>query len=312
LRLLARHSIGLDPPRAAFGESLLSATIVVCTRNRPASLRRCLEGIAGLERAPDEVIVVDNTSGDPATKATAQGFGAVYTIEPNLGLSRARNRGLAESHSEIVAYLDDDATPDIHWLGFMLEPFKDPQVTTVTGRIVTPQSRIGNSARQTTRSLCSKDPEWFGIATFGGLGLGSNMAFRREACAGRKIFDERLGRGAPFEIAEENYAFAFLLSQGHTAVYLPDAVVFHPAQKPPDIQQEARNSIVFSMLLFAEFPGHRLDLLRFLYRRLRHKPLTWPRDSPDPGEIITSGWRVLLAASFSAALLFFRTRKPRD
>ena len=310
MRLVARQSIGLGAQPPARDELHLTATIVVCTRNRPAFLRSCLEGIAGLERAPDEVIVVDNTAGSQETETTAREFGAVYTVEPTKGLSRARNRGLAQSHSEIVAFLDDDATPDVHWLGMMLEPFKDPQVTTVTGRIITPQSRVGEIAVQTTRSLCNKDPEWFGTATFGGLGLGSNMAFRRKACAGQKIFDERLGRGAPFEIAEENYAFAFLLSQGYTAVYLPDAIVFHPSGDSPDIKQEARNSIAFSMLLFSVFPRHRLDLLRFLYRRLRRKPLTWPRDSPDPGEIITSGWRVLLTAFFRASLLFLRNRKP--
>jgi glycosyltransferase involved in cell wall biosynthesis len=258
------------------------------------------------------VIVVDNSTGDIETETVAREFGAVYAVEPTQGLSRARNRGLAESKSEIVAYLDDDATPDLHWLGFMLEPFIDPQVTTVTGRIITPQSRDGNGARLLTRSLCNKDPEWFGIATFGGFGLGSNMAFRRGACVGKKIFDERLGRGAPFEIAEENFAFAFLLSQGYTAVYLPDAIVYHPSQSPSDIKQEARNSMVFSMLLFSEFPGHRLDLLQFLYRRLRRKPLAWARETPDPGEIITSGWRVLVAAAFSAALLFLRTRKAKE
>ena len=307
---MARQSIGLGPPLSARDPLHLTATIVVCTRNRPAFLRSCLEGITAMDRGPDEIIVVDNTSGDQETESTAREFGAVYAVEPTQGLSRARNRGLAESHSEIVAYLDDDATPDVHWLGTILEPFKDPQVTTVTGRIVTPQSPAGTSAALTTRSLCNKDPEWFGTATFGGLGLGSNMAFRREACAGQKIFDERLGRGAPFEIAEENYAFAFLLSQGHTAVYLPGAIVFHPSGDSLDIKQEARNSIAFSMLLFSAFPRHRLDLLRFLYRRLRRKPLTWPRDSPDPGEIITSGWRVLLTAFFSASLLFLRNRKP--
>lgn len=275
-------------------------------------LRKCLQGISLLEHAPDEVIVVDNTIGDKETEAVAREFGAVYAIEPRQGLSRARNRGLAESHSEVVAYLDDDATPDVRWLGLMLDPFNDPQVTTVTGRIITPQSRVDGSTRLSSRSLCNKDPEWFGIATYGGFGLGSNMAFRRAACAGKKIFDERLGRGAPFEIAEENYAFAFLLSQGYIAVYLPDAIVFHPSRHTPDIKQEARNSIVFSMVLFSEFPGQRLDLLRFLYRRLRRRPLAWPRDTPDPGEIITSGWRVLIAASFSAALLFLRTRRTRE
>jgi hypothetical protein len=216
---------------------------------------------------------------------------------------------MLESHSEIVAYLDDDSTPEVHWLGHILEPFKDPKVTTVTGRIVTPESQIDPGVRLSTRSLSNKDKEWFGIAAFGGLGLGSNMAFRKDACAGQRIFDERLGRGAPFEVAEENYAFAFLLSKGYTAVYLPYAIVFHSSPSPREIRFEARNSIAFSMVLFSEFPGRRLDLFRFLYRRFQRKPLAWPRDTPDPGQIITSGWRVLIAAGFSAAVLFLRTKK---
>ena len=312
MRLVARQSMELDPGFAADDGSHLTASVVVCTRNRPACLRNCLEGIARLKRLPNEVVVVDNTSGDKETESLAREFGANYTVEPKQGLSRARNRGMAESRSDIVAYLDDDAIPDVRWLGLILGPFIDPRVTTVTGRIVTPQSVVATSEAQTSRSLCNKDADWFGIASFGGLGLGSNMAFRRNACDGQKIFDERLGRGAPFEIAEENYAFAFLLSQGYTAVYLPDAIVSHPKGRPSDIRQDARNSIAFSMLLFSEFPNSRRDLLRFLYGRLRRKPLSWPRNTPDPGEIITSGWRVLLSATFSAAVLFFRTRKARD
>jgi len=103
----------------------------------------------------------------------------------------------------------------------------------------------------------------FGIATFGGLGLGSNMAFRRAACAGKRIFDERLGRGAPFEIAEENYAFAFLLSKGYTVVYLPDAIVFHPPQIPPTSSKRRATRLRFPCCCF-RVPGQRLDLLRFL------------------------------------------------
>jgi hypothetical protein len=138
------------------------------------------------------------------------------------------------------------------------------------------------------------------------------MAIRRKACAGQRVFDERLGKGAPFQIAEGNYAFALLLLRGYTAVCVPDAIVFHPSLKPLEIAQEARNRVAYWMLLFSEFPSRRLDLLRFLFRRMRRKPLTWSRDAPDPGEIVTSGWRLLLAASVSAALLFFRTKKPRD
>ncbi len=301
----------LDTP-TVFEEPNLTATIVICTRNRPALLRKCLEGIARLERTPDEVIVVDNSSGDEETSAVTREFAAVYSVEPIQGLSRARNRGMSESNSEIVAYLDDDAVPDEHWLGNLLGPFKDAKVAAVAGRIVTPQPPEENSASQVARFLSNKDPKWFEILTFGGFGLGSNMAIRRNACAGQRVFDERLGRGAPFQIAEENYALAFLVSHGHIAVYLPDAIVFHPTLKPLKIAPEARNRVAYWMLLFSEFPDRRFDLLRFLFRRMRRKPLTWSRDAPDPGEIVTSGWRVLFAASFSAVLLFFRTKKPRN
>jgi glycosyltransferase involved in cell wall biosynthesis len=295
-----------------FEEADLTTTIVICTRNRPALLRKCLEGIAHLERAPDEVIVVDNTSGDAATAAVAREFSAVYTSEPIQGLSRARNRGLAESTSVIVAYLDDDAVPDERWLKFLLEPFADQRVAVVTGGTNSPESRAGGSNQEPTRFLSNKDRQWFEIAAFGGLGIGANMAVRKAACIGWKVFDERLGRGAPFQGAEEHHAFVHFLSLSYCAAYVPAAIVFHSCQKPDNIRREARNQIAYSMLLFSEYPGRRLDLLRFLFRRALRKPLTWPRDSPDPGEIITCGWRVLLAESLSAALLFFRTRKRRD
>jgi glycosyltransferase involved in cell wall biosynthesis len=309
LKPSARHTIGIDLSPSC-EEKLLTASVIVCTRNRPVSLRSCLEGLARLDHPPDEVIVVDNTPGDDETKTVAEDFGARYLIEAKPGLSRARNCGMAASRSEVVVYLDDDAIPDVQWLGRLLEPFNDPQVGLVTGRIVRSGAQQIDRPNQPARTLSKKDPEWFEIATFGGLGLGSNMAFRKSVGDSGAIFDERLGRGAPFEIAEENYAFALVLSKGDTAVFLPDAIVFHPPGKPSDIKQEARNLIAFSMLLLAEFPDRRSDLIKFLYRRIRRKPLTWPRDSPDPGEIITSGWSILFSASFSAAILFFKTPKP--
>ncbi|MDR3727472.1 MAG: glycosyltransferase family 2 protein [Terracidiphilus sp.] len=306
----ANYPVLLSPTLLKNSEQ--TVTIVICTRNRPASLMNCLNGIARLERAPDEIVVVDNTYGDTETEAVARAFSAVYKVEPIAGLSRARNRGLASSTSDIVAFMDDDATPDAHWLEFILLPFEDPQVTTVTGRIVTPQSFIRPNSMQSARSLSNRDPEWFEIATFGGLGLGSNMAFRRDSCGDQGIFNERLGRGAPLNMGEEHYAFACLLSRGHTAVYMPDAIIFHPSAKRNEITTEARNSIAYWMLLFAEFPQHRIDLLKFLVRRLRRKPLTWPRDSPEPGEVITSGCLVLVKASLAAILLYFRSRKPQN
>ncbi len=290
----------------------LTAAVVICTRNRPIPLRKCLEAVARLTRTPDEVVVVDNSQGDKETESVALEFSARYTLEPVEGLSRARNRALIEGNSEIVVYLDDDAVPDERWLESILEPFADPCVATVTGDTILPGSCVARNSPEPSWKLCNKDPRWFEIAAFGGLGIGTNMALRRSVCSGWNVFDERLSRGALFEGMEEHHAFVRLLSMGHSAAHVPAAIVYHRSQMRGDIKQEARNQFGYSMLLFSEYPSHRLDLLRFLFGRMRHRPLTWSRDSPDPGEIITSGWRVLLTAGLSAIPLFLRNRKPKN
>ena len=286
----------------------VTVSVVICTRFRPAALRECLCAIAALGRRPDELIVVDNSVGDKGTEELALEFSAAYIIEPGAGLSRARNRGLAESKSQIVAYLDDDALPEEHWLEKIVEPFNDARVAVVTGAAIAPDSG-GHSVKLTRPFVLDKTvSRWFEIAAFGGLGIGTNMALRKSACTLPGFFDERLGRGAPFHAMEEHHAFVKLLSQGNSAVYFPAAVVYHVSQNPMNIEREARCQFAYSMLLFSEFSERRADLLRFLYQRFRRRPLTWLRDAPDPGEIVSSSWRVLLTASLSGSLLYLKTR----
>ena len=275
-------------------------------------MRKCLEAIAHLKPAPDELIVVDNSAGDKQTESAALQFSARYLVEPIRGLSRARNRGLAESNSEIIVFVDDDAVPTATWLGNLLEPFADPGVAVVTGETIDQDSVGGRIEEEPVRTLSNRDPKWFEIATFGGLGIGANMALRKSACTGWKVFDERLGRGAPFQGGEEQYAFARLISLGYSAVHVPAALVVHPSEIRISIEQSASCAIAYWLLLFFDFPGHRLELIRFIIRRLRHQPLTWPRSSPDLGPIITSGLRVRIKASLAGTLLYLRARKVKD
>ena len=116
-------------------ETRVTASVIICTRHRAAQLSKCLEAVAKLKPPPDEVLVVDNSLGDPETLAAAQRFSARYVVEPTRGLSRARNRGLDNSTSEIAAFLDDDATPDERWLELLTQPFVDSHVGVVTGGI---------------------------------------------------------------------------------------------------------------------------------------------------------------------------------
>jgi glycosyltransferase involved in cell wall biosynthesis len=291
-------------------ETVPTVTVVICTRNRPAPLGKCLEAVSRLNPPPDDVLVVDNSEGNRETELLAQKFSVRYIVETVPGLSRARNRGMDESKTEIVAYLDDDSVPDEDWLEFILAQFTDPHVAVVTGESILPNSATADVRREPLRSVSNQDRLWFEIATFGGLGVGNNMALRRTACMDGAIFDVRLGRGAPIRIAEESHAFASLLASGYRAVHVPAAIVFHPVT-PEDIEQEASNSIAYWLLLFAEFPGHRLDLLRFLYKRLRRRPLTWHRNPQTAGKIIMSGWKVYLRAGLRGGMLFLRSWKSK-
>ncbi|HUX27196.1 MAG TPA: glycosyltransferase family A protein [Terracidiphilus sp.] len=288
-----------------------TVTIVICTRYNPVALRSCLEAIARLNPPADDVLVVDNSEGDAKTKLVASEFAVRYLVEAGAGLSRARNRGLTESSSEIVAYLDDDAMPRENWLEQILAPFADPRVASVTGDTIPPDALRNASEHCSNRSLSNMDPQWFEIATFGGLGKGTNMALRKAAHSNWKGFDVRLGRGAPLRIAEESHAFASLLALGYRAVHVPAAVVVHPS-KPKNIEQEATSSIAYWLLLFFEFSGHRLELARFLFRRLQGKSLDWPRDPQTPGAIVSSGWRVRLKAGLAGTLLYLRSRRLRE
>ncbi|MGA7651003.1 MAG: glycosyltransferase family 2 protein [Terracidiphilus sp.] len=289
----------------------LTATIVICTRNRPAEMRKCLSAISGLERVPDEVIVVDNTNGNEETESVSREFGATYIVEPNPGLSRARNRGLQESQSAIVVYLDDDAFPEKNWLGTLLVPFACPQIGLVTGETVKSRADLANQRYEACRVLNNADPEWFEIAAYGGLGIGANMALRRDKCTDWTVFDERMGRGAPLDGMEEHHAFVRLLFRGNRAVHLPDAVVIHSSQRPSNVILEARNSFAYWLILFSEYPDYRSKLIRFLVRRLFHRPLGWHRDSPDPGEIMASDLPSLVKAGIAGLFLFLRNRKPK-
>ncbi|HET7104699.1 MAG TPA: glycosyltransferase family 2 protein [Terracidiphilus sp.] len=288
-----------------------TVSVIICTRHRPALLRQSLACLRSLNPAADEIIVVDNTAGEPACRALADEFGVRYLFEPVEGLSRARNRGMAAATCEIVAFLDDDSLPLEDWLRRLAEPFAASDVAIVTGDIYVQSADVPAPADLApTRSLCNRDPEWFEMATYGGLGTGSNMALRKALIAGWQGFDARLGRGTPLRIAEESHAFALLLDRGLRAVHVPAAIVLHPSG-PRDVLQEATCSFAYWLLLFFEFPAHRGDLVRFLTRRLRRKRLAWPRNPQGPGEVILSGWRVYVQAGINGALLYLRNRRPK-
>lgn len=285
----------------------MTTTVVVCTRRRNAELKACLSALKVMQTSADQILVIDNSSGDPEAERIAAMFQADYVIEPIVGLSHARNRGFTESSGDVVLFLDDDAIPDRGWLQEMLPPFEDPQVGLVTGRI-TSGTRILTPPGDCTRRVSRDHPHWLEIAAFGGLGSGANMAIRKSTCGNRLPFDERLGSGAPFEQGEENFAFAKLTKQGIIAVHVPSAIVYHP-EKELELRPFAARSFAYWLLLLEEFPKERGILIRYLWNRIRRVPLSWPRSPQQAGVVISAGWPLYLRAGLRGALLYLRHRK---
>ena len=117
-------------------------SIVICTHNRAALVPDAIASALSQDYPTDryELIVVDNASTD-CTQEVVEGMrGAVsvaYTnvVEENLGLSHARNRGIATARHEYVAFLDDDAVATHHWLRAFNRVVNEYRALVVGGRV---------------------------------------------------------------------------------------------------------------------------------------------------------------------------------
>src|SRR5689334_2879087 len=91
---------------------MLTVSVIICTHNpRRDYLSRTLEGLRQQDIYFDqwELLLVDNASTEPLTTVDLswhpQGR---YVFEPTLGLTSARQRGIRESASDLLVFIDDD------------------------------------------------------------------------------------------------------------------------------------------------------------------------------------------------------------
>jgi glycosyltransferase involved in cell wall biosynthesis len=89
-----------------------------------------------VEYANFSVTVVGSAPSSNVAKILAARYNVDYCVSSAKGLSRARNIGTRASHSEIVAYLDDDMVPHAGWLQALIDGFTGESVKAVTGPIL--------------------------------------------------------------------------------------------------------------------------------------------------------------------------------
>jgi len=199
-------------------------TIIVPTLDRERQLGEVLEALVR-QRYPREafdVIVVDDGSARPPS-------GAIAAFEDRLhltllraggkGPAAARNRGAAVARGEVLAFTDDDCTPEPDWLAVLDAAARRSPGAMLAGRrrnqlFANPYS----AASQTIGSVATRH---FNTASEVGFVSSSNLAVPAERFREIGGFDEA------FRTAEDREIRDRWTRRGWSVVYEPRAVVNH-------------------------------------------------------------------------------------
>ena len=265
--------------------SAISTTVVICTRDRPESLKRCLNSISASARQPQEILVVDNAPQSEATHRLVSALSGIrYILEPRPGLDIARNTGIFYSSGDIIAFIDDDVTVHPQWLFALQRAFKNPRVMAVTGLVLPAELETESQFLFETHWSFNKgyrakifDTKYFNTTRRWGtpaweIGAGANMAFRRRAFELIGVFDERLDAGAAGCSGDSEFWYR-VLAEGWHCRYEPLSVVYHYHRKELDSYKQQ---------MFYYMRGHVSALLIQFERHkhwgnLRRLLLTLPR-----------------------------------
>jgi len=145
-----------------------------------------------------------------------------------IGLSHARNRGLAVAAAPVVAFIDDDELVGPEWVGAAISAFTlEPAPAAAFGPVEPlddrglPYCHLEPGEPRTFASMSV--PPWV-------VGTGGNMAFERASLLELGGFDIRLGAGAEGRSAEESDVIVRLLRRGLRIGWVPQMGVYHPTK----------------------------------------------------------------------------------
>ncbi len=122
-------------PRPLDHDPLVS--VVIACPNPSWMLSECLMALSQQTYGNFEVIVLPD---EPVSERELAVSGLDLSVIPTGKVRPAekRNLGIKRSRGEIVAFIDDDAYPDVHWLEYAIKYFSEPDIGAVGGPGVTP------------------------------------------------------------------------------------------------------------------------------------------------------------------------------
>ena len=312
-------------------------SVVVCTRDRPEQIKKCLNRLAGQQYPLFEVVVVDNAPTSDALRNVVEEHAGGraefrYCVEPLPGLSWARNAGIAAARSDIIAFLDDDDEPDEHWLAQIADGFaQGTRIGSVSG-IVLP-ARLENAVetlfeevgghskgRGFVRETFAKSGPQSPLYPLPPFGVGANMAFRRAALDRIGGFDVALGAGTPTGGGEDTLALTLVMLEGYEIAYEPAALMWHHhRQDMASLNRQLHGYSIgltaFYAALLSHRPGALVGLLKLLPAAggyLKGKKATGTPDAPEePMDLAAELDRRQLQGMLKGPVAYARSRRAQ-
>jgi glycosyltransferase involved in cell wall biosynthesis len=216
-------------------------TAIICTYNRAKYIGNLLESVAknDLAKSEYEIVLVDNNCTDN-TREICEAFAKAhkdvnfrYVLEPEQGLSAARNKGIKEAKGDVIAYIDDDALVDTWYLRTYAEWFAMHPETMACGGPIEPLYETEEPSWMTpyTKALLTA---WMNYGDKvreypkGRYPGGGNAAYRKEVFDKVGLFNTALGRkGGNLMGSEEKDIFDKMHALGMQVLYLPTPVLHH-------------------------------------------------------------------------------------
>lgn len=203
----------------------VSFSVIIPTYNRSDKLQICLQALAAQNYPADrfEVIVVDDGS-DSDLNAVLRRFGPqprmALVVQDNLGPAAARNKGAEQATADILAFTDDDCTPDSNWLSALASGFQNGEPAMVGGKIINvltenPFSAISQLIVDIVYRHYNANPQKSRFFA------SNNFAIPKE------IFSRTGGFNQALRFAEDRELCDRLLFQSFRLVFEEKAVVYH-------------------------------------------------------------------------------------
>lgn len=243
----------------------MDISVIICTYNRCNDLRDVLESLerqVGTEEISWEVIVVDNNSTD-ATKDVVDEFtkrgrlNLMYVRERQQGLSFARNRGIAESNGQLIAYTDDDAIADPQWVRVIHETYRDYKFDCMGGKILLlwecPKPSWLSEEMCRPLGLLDHGEQILELSDSNRRIYGGNFVVHRNIIEKVGGFNTDLGRKGKKLIGGEEIDLLRRITEARgIAIYQPEAVIHHKVapqrlRKSYFARREYNEGVVHSM-----------------------------------------------------------------